>query len=210
VIGAWSGCGDTAGREGAVVVARDAAWCRLDRRLSPAALRRDQPRGRPPGVGAFDNAMKNINELDLLNVLNEKVLYEKVPILGICLGMQIMTMSSEEGTLKGLSWINAKSLSFKSSDKSGSLRIPHMGWNSVYPKSFNSLFYNLESDEMRFYFVHSYYVDCVEPENILSATKYGVEFASSMSKDNIYGVQFHPEKSHKFGMRILKNFVEVC
>lgn len=163
-----------------------------------------------PGVGAFDNAMKNIKALDLIGILNEKVLNEKIPILGICLGMQIMTLSSDEGNLQGLSWLNAKTTHFKTIDQSRNLRIPHMGWNNIYPKSYNFLFSNMEKEEMRFYFVHSYFVECKNREDIISTSKYGIEFTSAFRKDNIFGVQFHPEKSHKFGMQVLKNFVEIC
>lgn len=159
-----------------------------------------------PGVGAFDNGMKNLKEQGLIDVLNKKVIREKTPILGICLGMQLLTKSSEEGILPGLGWINARTIRFKFDDKN--LKIPHMGWNTVHLSKKNSLFKEM-LDEPRFYFVHSYHVVCNDEQDILAKTYYGYEFLSALQKDNIMGVQFHPEKSHKFGMKLLKNFVEL-
>ena len=156
-----------------------------------------------PGVGSFDNGMKQLKELDLVALLNKKVLEEKTPIMGICLGMQLMTQSSEEGNEEGLGWIDAKTHRFVSD----SLKVPHMGWNIVLEQK-NSNLFNKAKDEKRFYFVHSYYVSCNRKEDILSTTSYGYDFVSSFEKENIIGVQFHPEKSHKFGMNLFKNFVE--
>lgn len=154
-----------------------------------------------PGVGAFDVGMNNLTQLGLITVLNRKVIDEKTPILGICLGMQLFTKRSEEGKLPGLGWIDAKTVRFNSS----SMRIPHMGWNTIEVKQRNYLFDGLS--EPRFYFVHSYHVQCTNEENILSTTYYGHEFISSVVKENIIGVQFHPEKSHKFGIKLMENFV---
>jgi len=160
-----------------------------------------------PGVGAFDHAMMNLKALGLVPVLNQKVLKEKAPLLGICLGMQLLTKKSEEGVMLGLDWIDAETVKFKSDDRN-KLRIPHMGWNTVEIKKDDALFKDL-GEEPRFYFVHSYYVKCNDQNNILTSTHYGSDFCSSLVKDNIRGVQFHPEKSHKFGMQLLSNFADL-
>ena len=156
-----------------------------------------------PGVGSFDNGMKSLKELGMIEVLNQKILIEKTPILGICLGMQLMTQSSEEGKLSGLGWIDAKTKKFVSDTH----KIPHMGWNIIKHQKESKLFDECKS-EKRFYFVHSYCVSCNNQEDILANTNYTQDFVSSFEKENIIGVQFHPEKSHKFGMQLLKNFVE--
>lgn len=161
-----------------------------------------------PGVGSFDYGMKNLNELGITQVLKEKVLNENTPLLGICLGMQLLTESSEEGTLKGLGFIKSHTIKFKSEYNGEKLIIPHMGWDYVCPRRNEGLFKN-SVNNLRFYFVHSYYVECENKEEVLATTEYGVKFASAIGKDNILGVQFHPEKSHKYGMNLLKNFVEM-
>lgn len=160
-----------------------------------------------PGVGAFDNAMNNIYKNELDKLLNKKVLEEKVPILGICLGMQIMCKSSEEGTLDGLSWIDASVLKFKFSETK--FKVPHMGWNIVQPIHKNSLFKGLDFEEVKFYHVHSFYVKLNDADNELAVTKYENNFTTAFQKDNIYGVQFHPEKSHKYGFELLRNFAAI-
>ncbi len=162
-----------------------------------------------PGVGSFDTAMKKINKSDLIEVLNEKALKEQVPILGICLGMQLLTNSSEEGDLQGLGWINAKTMSFKDRiDKK--YRIPHMGWNIVNKSNESLLTDGFEEfEETRFYFVHSYFVKVEDEKNSILKTNYGLDFDSAIQKDNIYGAQFHPEKSHKFGMKLFENFARI-
>ncbi|AXX86639.1 glutamine amidotransferase WbuY [Malaciobacter marinus] len=162
-----------------------------------------------PGVGSFDTAMKKINEKDLKEVLNEKALKEQVPVLGICLGMQLLTNSSEEGSLSGLGWIPAKTMSFKNRiDKE--YKIPHMGWNIVNKSNESLLIHGFEEfDETRFYFVHSYFVKVENEKNSILKTDYGVEFDSAIQKDNIFGAQFHPEKSHKFGMKLFENFARI-
>lgn len=158
-----------------------------------------------PGVGAFDSAMKRLSELSLIDVLKEKVIIEKTPIIGICLGMQLMTFNSEEGKIEGLGFINAVTKKFNLDEK---YKIPHMGWNTVSLKKDSKLFYGMENRENRFYFVHSYYAVCSNPYDVLTTSNYGgIEFVSSFEKENIIGVQFHPEKSHKFGMQLIKNFV---
>lgn len=162
-----------------------------------------------PGVGSFDAAMKKINETDLREVLNEKALKEQVPVLGICLGMQLLTNSSEEGSLDGLGWVDAETMSFKDRiDKK--YRIPHMGWNIVNKSNECLLTAGFEEfDETRFYFVHSYFVKVKDEKNSILKTDYGVEFDSAIQKDNIFGAQFHPEKSHKFGMKLFENFARI-
>lgn len=161
-----------------------------------------------PGVGAFDNGMSNLRELGLLPVLNEKVLEKKTPVLGICLGMQLLTHRSEEGNLLGLGWIEAETIRFRFDRKESGLKIPHMGWNIAAVRKNNAIFRGLE-EENRFYFVHSYHVTCKDEGDILSTTHHGHEFASSVRKENIMGVQFHPEKSHRYGMKLLSNFTEM-
>lgn len=159
-----------------------------------------------PGVGSFDSAMKKIQVLHLRPILESQVLKNKVPILGICLGIQMLTKGSEEGILPGLGWIDAKTVRFKFNDPT--LKIPHMGWNSAQPLRDDSLFFNMYPDA-RFYFVHSYHIECINEADILSITHHGYDFVSSVQKGNIYGTQFHPEKSHKFGMKIFQNFAEL-
>ena len=159
-----------------------------------------------PGVGSFDKGMKNLKEYDLISVLNNSVLVDKKPILGICLGMQLMAKNSEEGKLEGLGWIDADVKKFNF-PKSQNMKVPHMGWNTIDFNKESRLANNLTL-EKRFYFVHSYYVCCNNENDILSKSPYGFEFHSSFEKENIIGVQFHPEKSHRFGMQILKNFTQ--
>jgi len=159
-----------------------------------------------PGVGSFDKAMQNIANLGLLDVIKTKVLENKTQILGICLGMQLMCKNSEEGKEPGLGLIDAevKKFSFPLDKK---LKIPHMGWNLVSTQKDNALFLKMYT-EPRFYFVHSYHVVCNNASDVLSTTNYGFDFHSSFANENILGVQFHPEKSHKFGMLLIKNFIE--
>lgn len=159
-----------------------------------------------PGVGAFDTGMRNLTELDLFEVLNKKVVDEKIPVLGICLGMQLMSKGSEEGSMGGLGWINAETVRFRFTDTI-EYKIPHMGWNFIKQHKESRLFNNMYPDA-RFYFVHSYFFKANDPEDILTSTTYEIEFTSAVEKGNILGVQFHPEKSHKFGMKLLKNFVD--
>lgn len=159
-----------------------------------------------PGVGAFDAAMRRINESGLKEVLNKKAMQEKVPVLGICLGMQLLTKRSEEGKLPGLEWIDAETIRFQLADQL--LKVPHMGWNLVYKKNDSPLIQYLP-EEPRFYFVHSYHVLCNNPGNVLMTTHYGIDFHSIIQHENIFGAQFHPEKSHKFGMKLLENFAQL-
>jgi glutamine amidotransferase len=159
-----------------------------------------------PGVGSFDTGMKNLTDLDLVDTLKQKVIVEKVPILGICLGMQLLSNCSEEGKLPGLGWINAVTKRFKFLNTS-EYKIPHMGWNYLTVNKPSRLLINMYPDP-RFYFVHSYYFMANDTDDILASTSYELEFTSAVEKENILGVQFHPEKSHKFGMKLLKNFVD--
>jgi glutamine amidotransferase len=156
-----------------------------------------------PGVGAFDAAMTRINNAaGLSELLDRKALVDQVPILGVCLGMQMLTRSSEEGTLPGLGWIPAVTTRFPKLD---GLKVPHMGWNVAKLNTPSAL--TVETGpEPRYYFVHSYCVHVDDPAHSLMRTHYGVDFDSGIGRENIYGVQFHPEKSHRFGMQILKNF----
>ncbi len=157
-----------------------------------------------PGVGAFDNGMKHIVDTGLLPVLNRKALEEKTPLLGICLGMQLLAKSSQEGKLDGLGWIDAEVIKFDFTDQP-QLKIPHMGWNFVHKAGDSPLTENLDG-KTRFYFVHSYHVVCRNADDIVLTCDYGGEFTCAVQRDNIMGVQFHPEKSHRFGMQLLKNF----
>lgn len=159
-----------------------------------------------PGVGHFRNGMENLKKLGIISILNEKVIAEKTPILGICLGMQLLTRYSEEGDCEGLGWIDTKTKAFEHNDGASDLKIPHMGWNTIRLLSKHSLF-NGHKPEKPFYFVHSYYVPC-SPQYCLASTEYGIEFSSVIYKDNIFGTQFHPEKSHRQGLRLLENFAE--
>lgn len=159
-----------------------------------------------PGVGAFDTGMRNLDERGLLPVLTAKVCDMKTPLLGICLGMQMLTTRSEEGERPGLGWLSAETRRFKFPDESG-LKIPHMGWNTISVEKDSPLFRG-NNEEQRFYFVHSYHVACDNKSDILATTNYGGDFVSAVASENIFGVQFHPEKSHKFGMCLIKNFVE--
>ena len=156
-----------------------------------------------PGVGSFDAAMRSINErTGLRNILDRKALKEKVPILGVCLGMQLLTDESEEGSMPGLGWISGKTIRFP---KLEDIKVPHMGWNKAVCVKKNPLTYSLET-QSRYYFVHSYYVTTSNTDHEILKSYHGIEFASAINEDNIFGVQFHPEKSHRFGMKILQNF----
>lgn len=163
-----------------------------------------------PGVGSWNTGSFEINNNPLFNDINEAVLLKKKPVLGICLGMQLMLNKSEEGMGQGLNWISGSVKKFSFPDDTKNLiKVPHMGWNTVH-LSKNEKFKLETTDQPRFYFVHSYYADCTKSENILATTKYGCKFASGISNhENIYGFQFHPEKSHKFGMSVFKAFVKI-
>lgn len=163
-----------------------------------------------PGVGAFDTGMRSLSEANLIDILNKKVIEEKTPILGICLGMQLLTKGSEEGDLPGLGWIDAyaRKFRFEESEDHASLKVPHMGWNEVQPATGEPIFNGYDSIP-KFYFVHSYHVHCNNPENRIGSTNHGISFTSAVRKENIIGAQFHPEKSHRFGLKLFSNFSKI-
>jgi glutamine amidotransferase len=161
-----------------------------------------------PGVGAFDAGMESIQQSGLRDVLEEAVLHSGKPVLGICLGMQLLTKGSEEGRLAGLGWIDAETVRFNPTGEHAELRVPHMGWNEVHPGRHHALMEGLPNPS-RFYFVHSYHVRCHSAEDQLLSCRYGIDFTCAVQHGNIMGVQFHPEKSHRFGMQLLKNFAEI-
>jgi glutamine amidotransferase len=158
-----------------------------------------------PGVGAFDAAMERINAAGIRSVLEDKALRQKVPVLGICLGMQLLTRGSDEGALPGLGWIQGQTRRLPTD---GGLKVPHMGWNVATRTRTCPLTEGLVG-EIRFYFVHSYCVRTDDPQHTVLQTHYGIDFAAAVQRDNIMGAQFHPEKSHRFGMQLLKNFAEL-
>ena len=157
-----------------------------------------------PGVGHFKKGMDNLNQSGLKPLLDELVLRDRKPLLGICLGAQLLTKHSEEGNVDGLGWVDAITIKFKQ-DKLNGLKIPHMGWSDVTIKQASGIFSDLPV-EPRFYHVHSYHFLFENPSEIIATATYGYEFACAFQKENIYGVQFHPEKSHKYGMKLLQNF----
>ncbi len=161
-----------------------------------------------PGVGSFDWAMARLNESGMRALLDELVIDRKVPILGICVGMQIMAKKSQEGDMDGLCWIDAEVKKFSESGGDDKMQLPHMGWNDVMPIESNTLFQHLERDA-RFYFLHSYYFAHKQDNQIMSQTDYHGMFTSSARQENVYGVQFHPEKSHNWGIQLLKNFSDI-
>jgi len=158
-----------------------------------------------PGVGSFDAAMANLKKHNLINILNQEVMEKKCPILGICLGMQILTEKSEEGKLSGLGWISGEAKKFKANQD---IKVPHMGWNYVEVNK-NSKLSNGLSHDSKFYFVHSYYVNVKNNEESSMKTNYSLEFDSAIEKDNIFGVQFHPEKSQDAGLEMLHSFLSL-
>ena len=159
-----------------------------------------------PGVGAYDYGMQKLYDCGIKDTLDEAVLMRKIPILGICLGMQLLGESSAEGTMKGLSYIPFHCERF---DSTQDLKVPHMGWDRVeLTDNYSPLTADLDED-LRFYFVHSYYAICDKLENVIMNCEYGVRFAAAVQKDNVFGVQFHPEKSHQFGMGLFRRFMEI-
>lgn len=160
-----------------------------------------------PGVGAFDTGMRSLQKNGLIPLLNHKAMVEKVPVLGLCLGAQLITNSSEEGKLRGLGWVNGESVRFhfENLENNQTLKIPHMGWNVLQIVQNHPYLESLPEDQ-RFYFVHSYYLICKDQKDVIANTTYGYPFASIIGHDNVVGMQFHPEKSHKFGLQVLRNF----
>ena len=161
-----------------------------------------------PGVGAFDHAIELLDQSGMRPTLETLVLQDKVPVLGICVGMQILASASDEGGLPGLGWVPGKVRAFRANAQSASLPLPHMGWNDVQPKPGSPLFVGLEFDA-RFYFLHSYFFDAQDRQDVAATANYGLDFDAVVSRGHIHGVQCHPEKSHHWGEQILKNFVEL-
>jgi glutamine amidotransferase len=159
-----------------------------------------------PGVGAFDWAMTRLNHSGMREALDCEVIHAKKPVLGVCVGLQMMANSSEEGELAGLGWIDSKVIKFDSNTLSTKTHLPHMGWNDVKPKNTEGLFLGIGSP--RYYFLHSYYIKTACSDDVLATTNYGIEFTSAVRFGNIYGTQFHPEKSHQWGIQLLKNFAD--
>ena len=160
-----------------------------------------------PGVGSFDYVMNSFNKSGLRDIVEQKVMVEKIDVIGVCAGMQIFAETSDEGNEKGLGWVKGKIRLFDTVSIKHKTKLPHMGWNTIRPKK--SLLFNEINDESRFYFIHSYYFDNSNNEDMISTSNYGGIFTSSINKNNIYGVQFHPEKSHQNGLMLLKNFAEL-
>lgn len=160
-----------------------------------------------PGVGSFDYAMMLLEESGMADQLNTMVLTQKVPVLGVCVGMQMMAQRSEEGTRPGLGWIDGEVKKFVESSPHA-VRIPHMGWNNIVPSREHALTKGLD-DTSKFYFLHSYYFECREHTDIIATTEYDGRFACAVAHDNMYGVQFHPEKSHRWGNQLLENFARL-
>jgi glutamine amidotransferase len=158
-----------------------------------------------PGVGAFDQAIKELEKSEMRESLDEHVLHQRKPVLGICVGMQLLAGSSEEGILKGLGWIDGTVKKFDHANFHQATHLPHMGWNNVEPVKENQLFKDVDLS-IGYYFLHSYYFSCNRQEDVLAVTNYGGQFASAVNSGNIYGAQFHPEKSHSGGIQLLKNF----
>jgi len=163
-----------------------------------------------PGIGSFNNGMNKLDKTGIGEILKLKVLDEKVPFLGVCLGMHLLFNKSEEGNVLGLGWISGKVKRFDFQDVANTenLKVPHMGWNVVNPVDDNSIF-KTNNNELRYYFAHSFYVQCEDPSDALATSHFGYEFTCAVRKGNIFGVQFHPEKSHRFGMELFKNFLEL-
>ncbi len=161
-----------------------------------------------PGVGAFDHAIEKLNNSGMRDVLDHLVLVDKVPVLGICVGMQILASSSDEGSLPGLGWVPGQVKSFSEVEGFENIAVPHMGWNDVTPKANPILFKGME-ELPSFYFLHSFFYQCDDERNISATSQYNVNFACAVNEGNVYGVQFHPEKSHHCGVALLKNFAEM-
>jgi glutamine amidotransferase len=161
-----------------------------------------------PGVGSFDHAMREFNHSGMRNEIERLVFDKLMPILGVCVGMQMLANISAEGVLPGLGWLDGEVKKIDVAKIAYGKNLPHMGWNNIKPFTGNPLFQGLEHDA-RFYFLHSYYFECHRQEDILAITNYSNEFASAVGRNNIYGVQFHPEKSHHFGAQLLKNFSDL-
>lgn len=192
------------------------AFLNLFKRLGVDAQRADTPDALQdasrlvlPGVGHFDHAMQCLNNSGMRTRLEELVLGRKVPVVGVCVGMQMLAQGSEEGTLPGLNWIPGRVRAFASNTLSAKLPMPHMGWNDLQPKTGSKLFSRGFEDSPQFYFLHSYYFDAANNTDVAATAHYGFDFDAVVSRGHIHGVQCHPEKSHHWGEQLLKNFVEL-
>ncbi|AUF97470.1 imidazole glycerol phosphate synthase subunit HisH [Pseudomonas sp. 02C 26] len=161
-----------------------------------------------PGVGAFDHAMQRFSDSGMRDTVEQLVHRDSVPVLGICVGMQMLADGSDEGVLPGLGWVPGKVRSFRSVAGLETIAMPHMGWNDVAPVNDCPLFKGFEQDA-RFYFLHSFYFECAQDQHVVARSEYGLDFGCAVAANNVYGVQFHPEKSHHFGVGLLKNFAEI-
>lgn len=175
---------------------------------SPGALS-DATRLILPGVGHFDHAMQRLNESGMRPKLEELVLGAQVPVVGICVGMQMLAEGSDEGSLSGLGWVPGRVRAFASQPQSADLPMPHMGWNELHPSAHSKLFSKGFEDGAQFYFLHSYFFDAEDKQDVAATANYGLDFDAVVSHGHIHGVQFHPEKSHHWGEQLLKNFVEL-
>lgn len=162
-----------------------------------------------PGVGHFDHAMNKLVSSGMITKLEELVMFKKLPIIGICVGMQMLAESSEEGDSPGLNWLPGKVRAFKNYNKSFNLPTPHMGWNNLIQNSNSRLFSKGFENGAQFYFLHSFFFDCTDKENVVAKANYGFDFDAVVSCDNVHGIQCHPEKSHHWGFQLLKNFAEI-
>ncbi len=165
-----------------------------------------------PGVGAFANAMKELNNRGYIDPLNKAVLEQKTPVMGICLGMQLLCEGSEEGNAQGLGlgWIKGEAKKFDFSGAAEKLRVPHMGWKEVDVLKTGHLYPTIENEKQRYYFVHSYHMVCEDAGDVAATAGYGAPFTAAVEKGHIFGAQFHPEKSHRFGMKLLEHFAKVA
>ena len=161
-----------------------------------------------PGVGAFDHAMDLLDRSGMRPALDDLALQKKVPVLGVCVGMQMMADGSDEGTCPGLGWVPGRVRSFANEPEAAKLPLPHMGWNDITPDTSSALFDGLQTDA-RFYFLHSFYFECTGSDNVEAEASYGIEFSCAVRSGNVHGVQFHPEKSHHFGAALLRNFASL-
>lgn len=161
-----------------------------------------------PGIGAFDQGIQSLRARGLIDILNKRALTDQIPVIGVCLGMQLLGSASEEGSEKGLGWVPATTRWFRNTLGYENLRVPHMGWNEAHARGADPIVEGLH-DKPRFYFVHSYHVVCENADDIVATTPYGIEFTSILRHRNIWGAQFHPEKSHRFGMQLLRNFANL-
>ena len=192
------------------------AFLNLFKRVGVQACRADTPDALSgatrlvlPGVGHFDHAMQRLNDSGMRPKLEELVLGDQVPVLGICVGMQILAQGSDEGTLRGLNWVPGRVRAFASQPQSSILPMPHMGWNELQPRAHSKLFSKGFEFGAQFYFLHSYFFDAEDKQDVAATASYGRDFDAVVSRGHIHGVQCHPEKSHHWGEQLLKNFVEL-